>query len=243
MVLQFLADSPERGSGRGDLSMTSLRPGMRGNSPEIHPHNGFSPNRSADSCILSERIMEKKNHMSAQHNARKWLSVSVIVTLVIGYLVVMFNSHVATQPTEPSAAGRLPGETVAPSFTLTDIHGRTVSLSDFRGKVVILDFWATWCPPCKKEIPDFIDLQREYGARGVQIVGVGLDEPENIREFARSHGINYPVLLGNDEVSSLYGGISGIPTTFIIDKQGNIAVRFEGFTQRAAFEREIASLL
>ncbi len=131
----------------------------------------------------------------------------------------------------------------APAFTLTNLDGKPVSLADFRGKVVVLDFWATWCPPCKREIPDFIDLQKEYGSRGVQIVGIALDELEKVQAFARQNGMNYPVLLGSDEVSMKYGGIEGIPTTFIIDKSGTIVNKFEGFRPRHVFESEIKRLL
>ena len=108
---------------------------------------------------------------------------------------------------------------------------------------MVLNFWATWCPPCKREIPDFIDLQTAYGLRGVQIVGIALDEPEKVREFALENGMNYPVLLGSDDVSMKYGGIEGIPTTFIIDKSGKIVSKFEGFRSRQLFESEIQKLL
>lgn len=131
----------------------------------------------------------------------------------------------------------------APKFTLTDIEGRRLSLSDYRGKVVILDFWAPWCPPCKREIPDFIALQKQYESRGLQIIGIGLDQQENVASFARENGINYPVLIGDDDISKLYGGISGIPTTFIIDKEGNVSSRFEGFNDKTVFEEAIKKLL
>jgi len=141
------------------------------------------------------------------------------------------------EPTRGSASGN------APAFTLTDIQGRNVSLSDFRGKVVILDFWATWCPPCKREIPDFINLQSEYASKGLQVVGIALDEPDKVRLFARQNGMNYPVLLGTDQIAAQYGGIDGIPTTFIVDREGNIVNRFEGFRPREDFEAEINKLL
>jgi cytochrome c biogenesis protein CcmG/thiol:disulfide interchange protein DsbE len=126
---------------------------------------------------------------------------------------------------------------------LTGIDGASHSLADLRGKVVVLDFWATWCPPCKQEIPDFISLQTQYGPRGVQIVGIGLDEPEKLAAFARQTGMNYPVLLGTQDVAMRYGGIEGIPTTFVIDKNGKIVNRFEGYRPREVFEQEIKQLL
>jgi peroxiredoxin len=132
---------------------------------------------------------------------------------------------------------------VAPGFTLVDVNGRSVSLVDFKGKVVVLDFWATWCPPCKREIPDFIKLQSEYGPKGVQIVGIALDQPEKVRTFVRDNGMNYPVLLGTDEVSAHYGGVESIPTTFIIDKAGRIVTKYEGFRSKETFESQIKKLL
>jgi len=149
------------------------------------------------------------------------------------------------QPTSVSSAEPIQNASSAsaPSFTLTNVNGRSVSLSDFKGKVVILDFWATWCPPCKQEIPDFISLQSQYASRGLQIVGIALDQPDKVRAFAQQNGMNYPVLFGTDQIAALYGGIEGIPTTFILDKNGNIVTRFEGFRSREDFESEINRLL
>jgi len=170
-----------------------------------------------------------------------WIVLAVLVGVAGYYMYGRGDSNAgkAMQPMLPP--GDLAG--AAPAFTLRDLDGSPVSLADFRGKVVVLNFWATWCPPCRREIPDFIDLQEEYGSRGVQIVGIALDEPEKVQAFARQNGMNYPVLLGSDEVSMKYGGIEGIPTTFIIDKNGRIVNRFEGFRPREVFETEIKQLL
>ena len=170
-----------------------------------------------------------------------WILLAAVV-VVAGYLLFGRGESKASNAIRPSLpAGTMAG--MAPAFTLTNLDGKTVSLADFRGKVVVLDFWATWCPPCKREIPDFVDLQKAYGSRGVQIVGIALDEPEKVQAFARQNGMNYPVLLGSDEIALRYGGIEGIPTTFIIDKSGKIASRFEGFRPRQVFETEITKLL
>jgi cytochrome c biogenesis protein CcmG/thiol:disulfide interchange protein DsbE len=170
-----------------------------------------------------------------------WI-VLAVAAVVAGYYLFGRSELKATSALKPA----LPASEVAgaaPAFTLTNLDGKSVSLADFRGKVVVLDFWATWCPPCKREIPDFIDLQKEYGSQGVQIVGIALDEPDKVQAFARQNGMNYPVLLGSDEVSMRYGGIEGIPTTFIIDKSGKIVDKFEGFRPRQVFETEIKKLL
>ena len=170
-----------------------------------------------------------------------WMLLVVVAT-AIGYLLLGRNGSVRA---EVSAAGLPPSAAngSAPAFSLTDIDGKKVSLADFKGKVVILDFWATWCPPCRKEIPDFITIQKEYADRGVQIVGVALDELPKVQAFARENGMTYPVLIGNDGVVAQYGGIEGIPTTFIIDRKGKIVERFEGFRPRSTFVEAITRLL
>jgi cytochrome c biogenesis protein CcmG/thiol:disulfide interchange protein DsbE len=84
----------------------------------------------------------------------------------------------------------------------------------------MLNFWATWCPPCKREIPDFVELQKKYGAKGLKIVGIALDKPESVMEFLREQPLNYTVLLGNNDVSGMFGNIESIPTTFLIDREG-----------------------
>jgi peroxiredoxin len=131
----------------------------------------------------------------------------------------------------------------APYFELKDLNSNKVRLTDFAGKVIILDFWATWCPPCKKEIPDFIELYKQYSKRGVTIIGIALDEYNAVKNFHSENKINYPILLGTDEVVKLYGGIRGIPTTFVIGKDGTIRQRYEGFRPKDLFEKEIKAAL
>lgn len=133
----------------------------------------------------------------------------------------------------------------APDFTLLDINGNERRLSDYKGKVIILDFWATWCPPCKAEVPHFIELHNAYKDRGLEIIGVTLDHnAEKVAQsFAEENGINYVVLLGNRSVTDLYGGIMSIPTTFVIDRDGLIKKRYLGYQDKEVFERDIKELL
>jgi len=183
----------------------------------------------------------------ARRKAKKSVSPAawgaiLVATAVIAVLVfVRHDSGAAPEITPITPASAL--TEAAPAFSLPDIHGRTVSLADFRGKVVILDFWATWCPPCKREIPDFISLQSKYGDKGLQVIGVGLDEPDKLKEFAAKNGMNYAVLLGTDEIAQRYGGISGIPTTFLINRQGAIVGRYEGFRPGSFFEDQVQRLV
>jgi thiol-disulfide isomerase/thioredoxin len=135
--------------------------------------------------------------------------------------------------------------TQAPDWQLNDLNGKAVSFSDFRGKVVILDFWATWCVPCRMEIPHFVELQKGYGDKGLAVIGVSLDEQgtEVVKKFVRQFGVNYPIVMGNQKVAEAYGGIVVVPTTFVIDRHGRIASRHLGYEDKAAFEEEIQSLL
>ncbi len=170
-----------------------------------------------------------------------WIAIAM-VAVAAGYYVLQHDGAVeaaAPAPALPPSAA----SGAAPAFTLPDISGKSVSLADFKGKVVVLDFWATWCPPCRKEIPDFISIQNEYGSKGVQVVGIALDELPKVRAFVQANGMNYPVLMGTDAITALYGGIEGIPTTFIIDRNGKIVERFEGFRPRATFVAAISRLL
>ena len=133
----------------------------------------------------------------------------------------------------------------APGWTLQDLAGKTVHASDFKGKVVILDFWATWCPPCRAEIPGFIDLQKKYQDQGLIIVGVSMDDGgvDTVKSFVQKMGMNYPVVMSDTNVVSAYGNIEAIPTTFIIDRTGRIVTQHLGLTKESEFETEIKSLL
>lgn len=132
-----------------------------------------------------------------------------------------------------------PSNNKAPEFNLQDLNGKNVKLSDFKGKVVIINFWATWCPPCKAEIPDFIELYKTYQKKGLVILGIALDNKSKVEKFVKDNNVNYPILLGDQEVSNLYGGITGIPTTFIVDRKGNIKNVYVGLRTKEVFEKDI----
>lgn len=124
-------------------------------------------------------------------------------------------------------------------FELKSIDGRMVKLSDFKGKVVLLDFWATWCAPCRKGIPDLIDIQKNY--KDVQVIGITVDENpmQVVPPFVKEFKINYPILIGNDLVYTNYGGIDAIPTTFIIDKNGKIVSKHIGLVPKEILIKDI----
>jgi len=133
----------------------------------------------------------------------------------------------------------------APKWNLQDLSGKSVKLSDYKGKIVILDFWATWCPPCRAEIPHFIELQAEYGKRGLVVIGVSMDEDgvRSVASFAKRNDIDYPIVMGNQEVADKYGGVEFLPTTFVIDPKCNIVGKHQCLTDKSVFERAIKKLL
>jgi thiol-disulfide isomerase/thioredoxin len=132
-----------------------------------------------------------------------------------------------------------------PAWTLKDLAGKTVSLSDFKGKVVVLDIWATWCPPCRAEIPHFIELQDEYKDKGVTVVGMSVDStgPESVAKFAQEHKMNYPIVMADEATATAYGADQGIPLTIVIDKKGNVVARHLGLTDKEVFENDIKTAL
>jgi peroxiredoxin len=133
----------------------------------------------------------------------------------------------------------------APEFALKDADGKTVHLADYKGKVVLLDFWATWCGPCKLEIPWFMELERNNKDRGFAVLGVSMDDEgwEVVKPFVASIGMNYRVVIGNDVTAQLYGGVEALPTTFLIDREGRIAATHVGLTSKKDFEDGVKQLL
>jgi peroxiredoxin len=133
----------------------------------------------------------------------------------------------------------------APDFALKDADGKLVHLSDYRGKVVLLDFWATWCGPCKIEIPWFKELESKDKSRGFEVIGVSMDDDgwEAVKPFVKELGVNYRVVMGNDATAQLFGSVDALPTTFLIDREGKVAARHEGLTDKKDFVDEVEELL
>jgi len=132
------------------------------------------------------------------------------------------------------------------NFTLKDMSNRNVRLSDFKGKVILLDFWATWCIPCKAEIPWFVEFQQKYGASGLQVVGISVDDTlPKLKPYVAQYKMNYPVLQGlmHDDVQDAYGPLWGIPVTAVISRDAKICAKHTGIGTKQAFENEIRLLL
>ncbi len=134
---------------------------------------------------------------------------------------------------------------VAPDFELKDADGKVVHLSDYKGKVVVLDFWATWCGPCRIEIPWFTDLQRNNKDKGFEVLGVSMDDEgwEVVKPFLAEVGVNYRVVMGNDATAQAYGGVDALPTTFLIDREGKIAAVHIGLTNKKDIVDGVEKLL
>ena len=131
----------------------------------------------------------------------------------------------------------------APDFTLANTDAQKVSLADFKGKAIILNFFASWCPPCRGEIPDFVELQKTYNGKGFTFIGISLVNAQESKDFAAKMGINYPVLIDDGKVSDLYGPVRSIPTTFVIDKDMKVVKMYIGARDKATFENDIKGLL
>ena len=169
--------------------------------------------------------------------------LALVVVAVVAAAMLYFGFHMARRsgPAPPPITKSGP----APDFTLQSLDGNSMRLSDLRGKAVLLNFWATWCSPCKIEMPWFIELQKQYGAQGLQIVGVAMDDSskEDIAKFAKDMGVNYPVLLGKEEVGDAYGGVPALPETFFIGRDGKIVDKIIGLKGKAEIEDSIKKAL
>jgi len=171
---------------------------------------------------------------------RKNIFVGALAIVVLVGLYVM-NQHRSVSPGLRITSAEHP---FAPEFSLPDLTGKTLKLSDYRGKVVLLDFWATWCDPCREEIPQFVELQNKFGDQGFQIIGVSMDDgPEPVRDFSRQFKMNYPVVMGNAQIGELYGGVLGLPIAFVVGSDGRIYSKHIGPTDISLFNREIKAML
>ena len=145
-------------------------------------------------------------------------------------------------PSQPAPAIR---GVAAPEFELPDVDGAMVKLSDFKGKVVLVNFWATWCAPCEIETPWFVEFDKKYRESGLQIVGISLDEDgvEPVKEFMKKYSIEYKIVMGNEETAQNFGGVIGLPTSFIVDQEGKFYSMHRGLVSKDLYVEEIEGLL
>ena len=151
----------------------------------------------------------------------------------------------SAERTAPSTVKPIGARQTAPEFALKDVNGATVRLSDYRGKVVLLNFWATWCGPCKIEVPWFIEFEQANKDRGFAVIGVSMDEEgwAVVKPFLAEWNVNYRTLLGDSMIAQLYGGVDALPTNFLIDRDGRVASAHQGLIGKSTYQNEIQELL
>jgi cytochrome c biogenesis protein CcmG/thiol:disulfide interchange protein DsbE len=177
----------------------------------------------------------------------KLLTVGILLAALA--LAFVWIHEDSTGKPRAAAGGSGPGRgkigSTAPALKLKDLQGKDVNLEELRGKVVIVDFWATWCQPCEVMIPWFIEFKNRYGAQGLEIVGVAMDDEglDAVKPYAEKMKMNYVLLLGTEDAAEAWGGIFGLPTTFILDRQGRIHNRHVGLVSKSEFEKDIRELL
>src|ERR1700722_12928826 len=175
-------------------------------------------------------------------NQGKRNPLALVVVAVVAAAMLYFGFHMARRsgPAPPIAKSG-----PAPDFTLQSLDGNSMRLSDLRGKAVLLNFWATWCSPCKIEMPWFVELQKEYGGQGLQIVGVAMDDAskQEIAQFAKDMGVNYPILIGKESVGDQYGGVPALPETFFIGRDGKLIDKIIGLKGKSEIEDDVKKAL
>jgi len=170
------------------------------------------------------------------------MRIAAVLTLSLGVALLPARSQAA----EPACAAHAKAANL--NFTFKDVQGRSVTLSDYKGKVILLDFWATWCPPCRKEIPGYIELYNTYKSRGLMVIGVSMDEADDIadvKKYVAQVKMDYPVLLGaglEADLKPSFGELP-LPTSFVLARDGRICARHDGLTAKEQVEHEITALL
>ena len=169
-------------------------------------------------------------------SSKRLIIYGIVALCLLGLYVA---GRRTAQTAKPAASGN-----AAPDFTVTDIDGKKFALSDSKGKVVLLDFWATWCTPCRAEIPHFVEMQQKYGPQGFQVIGISMDDDAKpVKEFYRQFNMNYPVAVGDDKLAQSFGGVLGLPVNFIIDREGRIHAKYLGATDVSVIDKAVSELL
>ncbi|RPH90824.1 MAG: TlpA family protein disulfide reductase [Calditrichaeota bacterium] len=172
---------------------------------------------------------------------RGWL-LTVLITMSVGMGIGCSKKEKSVETSKPKVDSAYNQRY---NFSVKTVDGKNISLEDFKGKVVIVDMWDTWCPPCRMEIPHFIELQRQYQSKGFEMIGIAFGRYglQAVQQFVVDNNINYVNAIATDDVMSRFGEIDGIPTTFVIDQNGNIYKKYIGYNGKTVFENDIKKLL
>lgn len=173
---------------------------------------------------------QQENKLSEKH--KKWIKTGLFFGVIIALFIINnINGEPENGPYPPN---------------YLSLSSETLSLSDYSGKIVIVDFWATWCPPCRKGIPEFVELKSEFADKNVEVIGISLDDKKiqaEVEKFIVDYKINYPVVWGNESVKYKYGGVRSIPTTFVIDTEGNVVSQYVGYVPKSTYVNDINKIL
>lgn len=170
---------------------------------------------------------------------KRTIIILVIVFAIAGFFYVKGRKHPGSNVNVNAS-----NHPMAPAFSLTDLDGQKIDSSSYKGKVLLVDFWATWCSPCREEIPRFVELQKQYGDQGFQVVGISMDDsPKPVRDFYKEFKLNYPVVMGDEATSDAYGGVLGLPVNVLVGRDGRIYAKHAGLTDLQALEGEIKTQL
>lgn len=154
---------------------------------------------------------------------------------------IYLGTHRRARVVPAVSAGEQPA---APRLKMVDLDGRAIDTASYNGRVVLINFWAAWCSPCAEEIPQFVALQVKYGSQGLQTIGISMDDKEAaLREFYRKYKMNYPVVIGNQNIAQEYGGILGLPTSFLVGRDGRIRSKMSGLADFPKLEQDVIALL
>jgi peroxiredoxin len=179
---------------------------------------------------------------------QSFLIIGLVAGIILGAIIGAHVQGKADRATLRAATQLKPSHNdgqLAPDFQLSSLDGQRVKLSSYRGKAVLLNFWASWCGPCKIEMPWFAELQQRYHQQGLEVIGVSVDTEgkDKIAQFVKEMNVNYTILLGTDEVSDTYGGVQGLPTTFYIDRNGKIVKQVAGLISQEEIEDNVKRAL
>jgi cytochrome c biogenesis protein CcmG/thiol:disulfide interchange protein DsbE len=169
------------------------------------------------------------------------LALAIALVVVAGAVYYGTQHAGARRAQRPEAAS---SGVKAPALTLVDLDGKQIETTGYAGRVVLVNFWAAWCTPCTDEVPKLVALQDKYRSQGLQVIGISMDDRDNaLREFYRKNHMNYPVVAGNEKIAEAYGGILGLPTSFLIGRDGTLRAKHPGLVDISQLEQEVVALL